>query len=462
MKKILLFLLTFACVFALAACGEEESTPNQPSEATPNQPSEVLPNETVDGYTFEGQRTYGPYTVYNEDGSQYVSESDQEANPNDSLFNAIRLASSISSSSNKSYVLDAKGLEIFRRQKQSDCWCFDGTYFAGVKTREEAIEWSAGRKRSYVIDGQGKAYVTAGIVYYEGTDLSQLDPKTLELFSGGYNYMFSTSGKPINSTDWDPLGFGYMETYCRLSEASYMPNLDTQNRAGDAWNAYIFINGGAGLSCDLGMIGSLKGNQVVWALVRNCQHSDHKTNEPKYGSSFTVLSWNPVTTMTWDEEAGCYNGADDLFFQCWQGVDGWLFRITNLRTNQVFEIDERHEGMFAGSEQYLRFLLAASYCPVVPDVWNARCGAFLRNVVFDGNKIARYVASEFAYEKDFSNSLLDFYPGENMIYGYSQASDCASMIYATREADGTYKSGNAYHEGDKYISYSCYYDGGSH
>lgn len=461
MKKVVLFLLAFVCVFTLASCNETEEdnqTPDLPSQNVPT----PLPNETIDGYTFEGTRTVAPYTVYNADGSVYESADKEEANPNNSLFNAIRLAGAKSVNSNKMYVLDANGLEVFKRQSKSECWCFDGTYFVGVKKRADAIEWSEGRKRSYVIDGQGLAYVTAGIVYYEGSDVQSMDPKSLEYFSGGYNYMFTTSGVPVNSTDWDPLGFGYMETYCRLSEASYLPNQDTQNRSDDAWNAYIFINGGAGKSCDLGLIGSLKGNQVVWALVRNCQHSDHNTNQSQYGPSFTVLGWEPVTTMTWDEDAGCYNGADDLFFQCWQGVDGWILKITNLRTNQVFTIDERHEGMFAGSEQYFRFLLAASYCPVVDDVWNARCGAFLRNVVFDGNKVSRYVASEFEYEKDFSQSLLDFYPGENMIYGYSQASDCASAIYGVRTENGTYASGNTYNAGDKYISFSSYYDGGSH
>ena len=121
-------------------------------------------------------------------------------------------------------------------------------------------------------------------------------------------------------------------------------------------------------------------------------------------------------------------------------------KITNLRTNQVFTIDERHAGMFAGNEQYLRFLLAASYCPVVDKVWNARCGAYLRNVVFDHVQIARYNESD-VYTAE---SLMDFYPGINMSYGFSQAADGASMIYGKNQ------------RGEKMISFSCYYDGGSH
>ena len=210
---------------------------------------EKVPEEPVSGYEYEGTSTYGPYFVYNEDGTQYVSEGNKESNPNDSLFNAIRLASSISSNSNKAYVLDANGLMVFQRQNKAQCWCFDGTNFVGVKERSEALAWAKGRERSYVIDGQGKSFITVGIEYYEESDLSSFDSSSLELFSGGYNYMFSTSG-----TDEDTLGFGYMETYCRLSEASYMPNLDTQNRDDDGWNAYIFINAGANIYCDLGLI----------------------------------------------------------------------------------------------------------------------------------------------------------------------------------------------------------------
>ena len=424
--------------------------------------TQSLPNTVIDTtsdleYVYEGTATYGPYTVYNADGTVLTGSGLSVSNPNTSMYNAIRLAGEKSTSKNKMYVLDANGLLIFQRQTKSDCWCYDGTNFVGVKTQKEAEAWAAGRQKSYVVDGQGKAYVTMGINYYENSDLSKMNPDSLEMFSGGYNYLFSDSGI-LASDQWAEPGFGYMEVYVRLSEAKYMPTED-----GTGWNAYIFINGSGGYTSDLGLIGNLSGDKVNWRLVRNCSHDDHKSK----GDSFMVLnSGVNVTQMSWSEEEGCYTNGDDLFFQCWQTVDGWILKITNLTTGVVYTINEIHEGMFVNDEGsafkdnsgYFRFLLAASYCPVVSNVWNARCGAYLRNVVFDHIKIARFNESN-VYTED---ELQDFYPGVNMAYGYSQGTDCSSMIYATREADGVYKSGQTYAKGDQYLSFSCYYDGGSH
>jgi hypothetical protein len=59
----------------------------------------------------------------------------------------------------------------------------------------------------------------------------------------------------------------------------------------------------------------------------------------------------------------------------------------------------------------------------------------------------------------------EFYPGtDNMIYGFTQGADCASMVMGTYEADGTnsYQTGENYKAGDKYVSFSSYYDGGGH
>ena len=88
------------------------------------------------------------------------------------------------------------------------------------------------------------------------------------------------------------------------------------------------------------------------------------------------------------------------------------------------------------------------------DVWNARCGASLRNVLWDNIKVARYNEAE-TYTEDMYE---DFYPGtENMIYGFSQGGDCASMVTGYyEESKGTYKAG------DRFVSFSCYYDGGDH
>lgn len=475
MKKFLITMLILMFSFVLISCGdkEEEKAPTEevptdggslPVEPTPVTPPATEPNETIDGYTFEGTRTVGPYIVYNQDGTRYEAKIGEETNPNNSLFNAIRLAANNAVNSNKMYVEDANGLVVFQRQKKSDCWCYDGTYFVGSKPRAEAEEWAKGRKRSYVIDGQGLAFQFLGIDWYEGSDFS--NPIPLEFTSGGYNYLFSQHGI-IEADVWHTLGFGYMEAYCRLSEATYMPKQDNQNQAGDAWNAYIFINGAAGDTCDLGLIGTMSGSIVSWRLVRNCSHDDHKSNPGDYGPSFTTqVNQAPgvdgqiqqVTTMTWDAERKCYAGADDLFFQCWQMTDGWILKITNLRTNEVYTINEIHEGMFAEKQQYMRFLLAASYCPTVMNVWNPRSGGYLRNVVFDGVQIARYNEAE-EYTSDL---LMPFYPDSNMSYGFSQAADCSSMVYSTYEADGTYRSGLSYKAGTKYLSFSCYYDGGSH
>ena len=140
----------------------------------------------------------------------------------------------------------------------------------------------------------------------------------------------------MNAGVWTKQGYGYMECYVRLSEATYVAPTDYHG-----WNAYIFINGAGGATCDLGLIGVIRDNKLVWAPVKNCSHGDHSAA----GNGFAVLSWNPITTMEYDSEKGVYAGGDDLFFQCYQMIDGWTLKITNLRTNSVFTINEKHEGM---------------------------------------------------------------------------------------------------------------------
>ena len=441
-KKIL---LVFILVLSLFTFGCVDNNENDDVGAKPG----TWTDET--GYTYEGTQTIAPYTIYNQDGTVFKVY--------DGMFTAIRVAALNSKNSEKKYVLDGNGLEIFKRQNNDQCWCFDGTFFVGVKEKNEAKAWCDNKARGYVISGQGKGYVQVGTTYYENTDTKQNIP--LELISGGYNYLFSKGGDISDVTNVLP-GYGYCEFNVRLSEASYKPtsepytDFDGQKDA-NQWNAYIFVNGAGGkYTSDLGLIGVVRDGKLVWALVRNCNHPDHASNEAEYGLSFKVLDWTPVTTMEYDEATGSYIGGDDLNFVCYQGVNGWNLTITNLRTNQKFYINENHEGMFADATQYLRFLIAASYCPVANTVWNARCGAYLRNVVFDGMKIARWNAEETYTEAMYE----DFYPGSpNMIYGFSQASDCAHMISGKYTENGTYKSGNGYSEGTYYMSFSCYYDG---
>lgn len=418
-----------------------------------NKPHEDDPDDQTDetGYTYDGVKTVSPYKVYSQEGVLFGTF--------DSMFTAIRIAGAESVNANRMYVLDANELKIFQRQANKECWCYDGTYFAGVKEKAEATKWCDTRERGYVINGQGKGYVQVGTKYYENTDMSQNIP--LELFSGGYNYLFSKSGEMVNGI-WEELGYGYCEFYVRLSEASYRPtqeptyDYDGQGTTNN-WNAYIFVNGSAGnYNSDLGLIGVVRNGQLVWALVRNCSHTDHKTNSDTYGSSFQVLDWNPVTTMEYDSATDSYVNGDDLLFQCYQGVDGWDLTITNLSTNQKYYIHEKHEGMFSEHTHYMRFLLAASYCPVTGTVWNARNGGYLRNVIFDGMKIARWNASETYDESMYE----DFYPGSsNMHYGFSQGTDCASMECGVYSEAGSYKSGLAKVVGAHYMVFNCFYDG---
>lgn len=420
-RKLSLFLLI--CVFSLVVISCEDTSEDD------NTPPVETPTPDLKG----GVETAAPYKIYNSDDTEF------DGVEYTSLYTAVRIAGENSSSKNKMYVLDANNLEIFRRQSKTNYWCYSGTKFYGSMPKLEAEEWAKNFTKAYVIDGQGVGNVLLGTEWYEGSNLEQQIP--LELYSGGYNYLFTTSGELGAGNVWTKPGWGYMEGTVRLSEASYMPTQD-----GDGWNAYIFFNGSGGFLSDLGLIGVLRDGRVIWALVRNCSHTDHKTDEVKYGTSFIVLSWDPVTTMTWNSKENCYNGADDLFFQCWQGVDGWEFKITNLSNNRVFTINEKHEGMFTESTGYFRFLVAASYCPVVDNVWNARCGAYLRNVIFEDLKVARWNEEEVYTEAMYEDLFLD----SNMIYGFSQGAECASMISGVKE-DGT-----------KWISMSCYYDGLGH
>lgn len=460
-KKIFIFLTILTVSFSLFSCSENSATDDEslnqtPTEGETEKPTEGEKDPGYDengNYVYLGTETVGPFTVYNADETEVITY--------DYMFEAIRHAGAYSTSKNKMFVLDANGLKVFQRQSKTNCWVYDGTNFVGSMSKNEATEWCSKRTKGFVVDGQGTGFVMMGAEYYDGTDFTQDIP--LELFTGAYNYLFSKAGEMVGG-EWTTRGYGYMECYVRLSLATY-----TQTKDNTPWNAYIFINGAGGKTSDLGLIGVVRDGKLVWALVRNCSHPSHTANNP----GFSVLSWDPVTTMTYDEEKGYFTNGDDLFFQCWQGVNGWVLKITNLTTGKIHTINEYHQDMFADSTQYFRFLLAASYVPAldtVPDeysllktstIWNPRCGASLRNVVFDGIYMARY-----NFDENYDKSMYEeFYPGsENMLYGFAQGADCASMIMGTYEEDGTnsYATGENYKAGDRFVSFSCYYDGGGH
>lgn len=437
-NKILIFLSALLCTFVLVSCKKTEPIPTD-VESDSTEPTQV---EEESAYVYEGTPTVAPFVIYNADGSLYKSGYNN-------MYDAIREVGNSGSSENLMVVKDANNLVVFERQKsQSNYWCYDGTNVVGVKSRKDALAWGEERYKCYIINGQGTAYMMLGAKYYQDSDRTENIP--LELNTGAYNYMFTKGGEIVNG-QWEKLGYGYLECNVRLSEATY-----TKTNATDgAWNVYIFLNAGAGDTSDLGLIGVVREGKVVFALVRNCGHASHKAAK----DGFKVYSWDPVTTMEYDPVKGVYCGADDLRFQCWQTLDGFKMDITNLRTGKVHTIEEKHTGMFEDKAQYMRFLLAASYVPEVGDIWNARNNASLRNVIFDDVYVARYNPTNVYAEED----LEEFYPGSpSMNYGFSQGGDCASMIFGTYATDGTYLSGEAYNAGDKFISFSVYYDGGGH
>lgn len=454
MRKFLILFLLVILGFSVTACNEKDeintSDENQNSSLDSDNNSSLPNNENnnsdvpsieevkplfkkvifdtlEEDYMYIGTKTLAPYKAYNQDGS-LIEE-------NKYMSYAIRKAADSSSSSNKCYVLDANGLKIYERVSKSTYYCYDGQYFVGTKSRNEAIEWCKTRSRSFIIDGFGSAYQGCGTVFYEGSDFSNLI--NLELLSGGYNYMYTPRGR----FDGDKVaenGYGYIECTVNLKNATYKPTQDH-----GVWNAYIFLHGNANNCADFGLKGVIENGEMVWKLFRLCSHDSHKEDGKKW---YEDTALNAVTKMKYNEEEGYYEGVDNLFMQLWQGKDGWRLVVTNLTTNEKYELSEYHTDMMIGQEPYYQLLLAASYCPADMYIWNSRCEAALRNVCFTDVKVARYNSNE-TYE---ASMLEDFYPDSNMGYGFSQAADCASMIYGINQ------------DGKKMISYSCYYDGGRH
>lgn len=427
MKRKMNIFIMILLMFTLVSCKN-----NEPIDNDGNGGDVLPPVQEEVKYEYEGTLTKAPYTAYNADGS--------EIGEHLYLFDAIREAGLNGKSTNITYVLDDNGLQVFKRQAKNNYHLYDGMHYVGSKSAVESLVWAETRSKSYVLDGQGVGFVKLGMELFEGSDI----PEHIELNAGGYNYMFSKQGE-MKSGIWEKEGYAYAKTTVRLSEATYQVPKDGQ------WNAYIFINHSGTFNSDLGLIGNLIDGEIKWRLVRNCSHTSHAPN----GDGFKVLSDIAVTSMALDEN-GEYSGADDLEFEVISTVDGWDFTITNLANKQKFYINEHHKGMHEGETGYFRMLLAASLVPVTGNVWNARNGSYLKNVIFEDIKIARYNKDNVYTEE----MLEEFYPGEkNVLTGFSYAADTANHIFDTHKEDGKYLSGEPYKKGSKYLSFSSFYDG---
>lgn len=399
-------------------------------------------------YHYEGTLTVAPYTVYSQ-----LNEVESTWN---SMTRALHEAGQTGLSTNKNYVVDGNGLEIYRRGSKSTWWCYDGNYFVGSKPSTEAKTWGQTHQRSIVIDGQASGYVQLGskemVPDYTGANY--------ELNAGAYNYMFSKPGVVRNETAGGNIpGYYFAEADVRLSEAYYRPaegNAATDEFA--QWNAYIFLNHADAYNIDLGLIGNYypATNNVKWRMVRNCSYAVGHPDAD--GATFAVI--NPGVTiaeMTYNAATNDYRNAHDLHMEIVGTLDGITLKITDLQTQQEYVHFENHPGYKTeATTVYGRILLAASYCPVVGKVWDGSNGGYLKNVVFDHVRIGKYQANN-----EYPEAVLeDFYPDtENVNNGFAQGGEWADWRTGAHKGNGTYNSGLSYQSGEKWISFSTYYDG---
>lgn len=463
-KKIFTKISLCFLLLGLASCDSTSSVTSANSEEVTSEEVVVYSRSNPEVFSElqdEPRELVGPFLILDEDGNFY--EETEAASTFDNMYEAIRNAGQNSNTKNRLQVQDANFLQIFTYQKSSLYFVFDGEGYVGTDSSSTCVEYADSHPESYCVSGTASEYKYLGRDNMPGS--TTFEETELETTTGSYNYMFSNSGiTPTETLN----GFSYATCNVRLSEATYKRSED-----GDTWNAYIFINLKAGITADLGLIGSYSADtdSVQWKMVRNCSSSQHTvgTSSVEEEARFYVYHDKIVTSMSqYDAETKEYSGADDLHFEAVGLSDGWMLNITNLRTEEVFSFTDRHTdadgNAFAengeGNEMYFRALLAASYCPVVANIWNARCGAALRDVVYDSVQLTRYIDDDIESYRDESLTRYDFYPEEEAFnHGYSQGADNASYDYGVREEDGYYASGKSYSKGDKYISFSCYYDG---
>lgn len=468
-KWLTLTLCGILAISAFAGCSPRSDSASVSDGLSGDSESSAGTGE--EDYPYEGTATVAPYTVYNADGTVCEDPSLGE-NSFENMFVAIKKCGAVASSKNKAYLQDSNGTIVFQRQGNTKCWVYDGMHFVSNEMSvKEAKIYAQEHPRSYVVNGQGTAYVALGDIQYTENRVGEG-----ELFSGGYSYLFTPQGCASGS-EWSGHSYGYGSAYVRLSECTYK---DISESGGGAWNAYVFFNiSSSAYNCDLG-IGTYAGGGGAWKITQNCSHLSHDSGTAvcegfyidaagnvshddtyaELSSSNRFMVWQNyvVTTMTKGAD-GVYSGADDLFLEAYAYENGWYCCVTNLRTNEKWGYTHIHEGMNTTQSDYMRVLLAASYCPVEGNLWNARDGGYFKNVVFEDVKVAKYRADgdEDGYQ---SAEKENFFFGEDTLFnGFTQAADCASLLYGTTDEAGVWKSGLEKITGSNWFSFSSYYDG---
>ena len=451
-KFVTLSILGILTLGLVSGCGPKEDIPTEFSRTNPRIIDEIsLESEPV--------KLKKPFTILTEEGEtpEELKYENATLNTNEfeNLYEAIRIAGQNATNSNKLQVQDANFTQVFIRQRASNWFVFDGHDYIGTDASKGAKEYIDANSDAYAITGSGSQYAYLGREDYV-SEMS-LQENKLELNAGAYNYMFSKNGVGQGENQTNINGFSYVDATVRLSEMKYRPSTD-----GDGWNAYIFINLGAGISADLGLIGNLMGDTVQWRLFRNCQSQTHSSQ-----GFLTFPDLGTVTESThYDPTTGEYSGFDDLHFEVVGLSYGWILNITNLRTGQVFTLNDLHyeeDGttpLVENSEQcYFTVLVASSYCPVVGTVWNWDCGASTTNVLWENITMQRYVDDNIeTYRNATEDKKVLFTPdSEYLRDGYSQGAFAASFEFGTYEEDGTYASGATYQKGDHYLSQTVSY-----
>lgn len=453
---------------------EEVSSEESSEEISSEESSEFIPTATnplvikeVD-IDSESIPLIGPFTIYAEDGTKaditkYENGvlGDNIPDTYDNMYTAIRVAGANATTKKILQVQDAAHTQIFIRTSKSKAFLFEGYNYVGETTSKVALEYCLAHDYCYGINGTGTDYhCMSRDDMREGQTLIE---KNLETYSGGFNYMFSKGG------DTTVNGYSYATCDVLLSQAAYAPPQDDHH-----WNAYIFINLGQGITADLGLIGTYDWNRNIcnWKMVRNCGsqlHPAESSADPEQGK-FTVYQNIIVTSSThYDPATGLCTGFDDLRFEAFAVSNGWELNITNLRTKEVFSIEDKHFNEDGtphndnDSDMYGRALIAASYCPVTANVWNWDCGAVLDNVIFTNIELTRRLSDPDKKDvienyRDDSLERIPLYPDEpSFKEGYSQGDFVANYEFGTFPSDATFPSGFEVEKGQKYITYNIDY-----